>query len=197
MAGSFVWALVGVAILVILVMIWRVISKGSFLATLRGGVPMVDKAGTGKICELIEYEKNESTGKVRLFLNYLGKGITQTGFWFDPDLDFYPSLARVRWEDYMGTIVCYRDFETGRNDFREESSKHLLEEYKALAKYVHTTKKRISDQLKVLDTEGTKTGEEKEVFKHSKALNAIKKLVSSGDEFVTKEDIERLSLTRE
>ena len=176
-------AIIGFCILVFLIIILRTLSKGSLVWTLRGGVPMVDKAGTGKVCELIDYEVNDITKKVRLRLNYMGgKGIIQTGYWYDPAIDFYPSIDQVRWEDYMGTIICYKDVETGQKDYRGDEIRHLTDKFKLQSRYVEVMKKAAVDMLNFYEKQKVNTEQEKDVFKHSKALNAIKKLVNMGEE---------------
>lgn len=192
------YAIVGFVILIILVVILRTLSKGSLIWTLRGGVPMVDKAGTGKICELIDYQVNEITGKVRLRLNYVGsQGLVQTGYWYDPNLDFYPSLSQVRWEDYMGTIICYRDIETGQKDFRAEELRSITDKLRAQSRYIEIMKKSTRDMLGYYEQQKSTTEQEKEVFKHSKALNAVKKLVNMGEEGIQKEDFKGFGMMDE
>jgi len=190
MVSTLVFAISGFCILVVLIVIFRTLSKGSLVWTLRGGVPMVDKAGTGKVCELIDYEVNDVTKKVRLRLNYMGgKGIIQTGYWYDPVLDFYPSIEQVRWEDYMGTIICYRDVETGQKDYRGDEIRHITDKFRLQSRYIEVMKKAAVDMLSFYEKQKVNTEQEKEVFKHSKALNAIKKLVNMGEENINADSL--------
>lgn len=192
-----VGALIGFIFLVVIVVVIRFISKGSVLASLRGGVPMCDKAGTGRICELMDYEENQVTKKVRLRVNYFGSGIQQTGFWFNPKLDFYPGLDQVRWEDYMGTIICYKDLETGQKDYRQEEVRHLTEKIKALMRGIEVYKRAGREVMDYFEKQKVNTTEEKEVIKHSKALNAIKKLVDAGEANVSKADLKDIGMIEE
>lgn len=190
MVDILVGSIVGLVIIVAIIVIVKFGSKGAILASLRGGVPMVDKAGTGKICELLDYEENLATGKVRLRINFFGEGgIKQTGFWFDPHLDFYPSIDMVRWEDYMGTIICYRDLETGQKDYRNEEMKFMEEKVKSLMRANRIYKRAGVEVLEYFEKQKIDTQQEKEVIKYSKALNAIKKLANAGDEGINKEDL--------
>jgi len=195
--GIFIGAVIGLLILILFIVVIRIWSKGSILASLRGGVPMIDKAGTGKICELIDYELNNVTGMARLRINYFGGGLKQTGYWFNPNLDFYPSLDNVRWEDYMGTIICYKDLETGQRDYRQEEVRHLTEKNKALMRIVNVYKKVPADTINYFEKQKIEKEQEKEPFLHSKALNAIKKLSNAGEEDVGSKDMKGMGLIDE
>jgi hypothetical protein len=195
--GVFTGVIIGVCILVAIIITIRVQSKGNVLLSLRGGVPMVEKAGVGKICELIDYEENQMTGKVRLKINFFGGGVKQTGFWFDPELDFYPSLSQVAWEDYLGTIVCYKDLSTGQKDYRNEEVRHMTEKFKSLVRLNKIYKTAGQDILNYFEKQKVDKEEEKEVFKHSKALNAVKKLASMGEEGLNKEDLKGFGMIDE
>ena len=195
--GIFIGSIVGLLILVIIIIVIRIWSKGSILASLRGGVPLIDRAGTGKICELIDYEINNVTNKVRLRINYFGGGLKQTGFWFDPNIDFYPSLDKVAWENYMGTIICYKDLETGQRDYRQEEVRHLTEKNKALMRIVNVYKKVPADTISYFEKQKIDKEQEKEPFLHSKALNAIKKLSNAGEEVVSNKDLKDIGLVDE
>jgi len=194
---AFVGAIIGFVIILVIIIILRFMGKGSVIASLRGGVPMVDKAGTGKICELINYEENQVTGKVRLQINYFSGGMKQTGFWYDPKTDFYPNLEQVRWEDYMGTIICYKDLETGQKDYRSDEVKHLTEKMKMMMQINKVYKSASSDIINYFEKQKVEKEEEKEAFKHSKALNAIKKLATAGDETLSKDELKGIGMIDE
>ncbi len=195
MADIFVGSIIGMVILICIIIAVKVVSKGTVMASLRGGVPMVDKAGTGKICELLDYEENIATGKVRLRINFFGEGgIKQTGFWFDQKLDFYPSIDQVRWEDYMGTIICYKDLETGQKDYRSDEMKFMSEKVKSLLRAVKVYKRLGIEVYEYFEKQKSEPTQEKEVIKYSKALNAIKKLANSNEEGIGKDDLKGLGL---
>jgi hypothetical protein len=197
MVDYFTIAVVGFMLMAAFIIAIRVISRGNLLMTLRGGVPLVDKAGTGKICELTDYEVNEVSGKARLRLNYFGSGIKQTGFWFDPELDFFPGLDKVRWEDYSGTITCYKDLETGQKDYRDDELKNLTHKFKLLVKANTIYKRAGIEVLNYFEKTKIESVQEKEAFKHGKALNAIKKLTSAGEEGIDRNDLKGLGLVDE
>jgi len=195
MVDMFIGSIIGIVILATIVILVKFVSKGTLLASLRGGVPLVDKAGTGKICELLDYEENISTHKVRLRINFFGDGgIKQTGFWFDPKLDFYPSIDQVRWEDYMGTIICYKDLETGSKDYRDDEMKFMEEKVKSLMRANRVYKRIGIEVYEYFEKQKVEPSQEKEVVKYSKALNAIKKLANAGDEGINREDLKGLGL---
>jgi hypothetical protein len=195
--GIFTGIIVGVIILFCIFVAIRFFGKGNVIVSLRGGVPIVEKGGVGKICELIDYEENQMTHKVRLKVNFFGGGMKQTGFWFDPELDFYPSLSQVAWEDYLGTIVCYKDLATGQKDFRNEEVKHITEKFKSLVRLNGVYKNAAQDILNYFEKTKVDKEEEKELFKHSKALNAVKKLASMGEEGINKDDLKGFGMVDE
>src|SRR3990167_3254529 len=105
-----------------------------FLDVLRGGIPIIFMSGKRQIAELLSYEQkdfvqqpgNRIVKRVRLYLSFAEKFQSkQTGFWFDPTLDFDPPLPDKRsdgvipWEDLGATvIVSFKSFD-GQHMWRD------------------------------------------------------------------------------
>lgn len=168
-------------LLFIIILLLRFAKHGSVLGSLaqtfQGGITIIDKAGTGDVAELVDFDRNDATGKIRLFVNFVDKFTEgQTGFVFE-DTDFYPPLQLIDWHHYNGTIILYKDFE-GRTEYRDSATMNLTTQIQQLKRQNIIYKRMGIDILQVF--EGTKIKEEKENqnLHQAKMLKSIKSLVS-------------------
>lgn len=149
---------------------------GSLASTFYGGIPIIDKAGTGNIAEVMGYEQHPVTGKIRLRINFpdlFREG--QTPFVFDPE-DFNPSLERIDWEHYTGNIICYWDFER-RKDFRDNATYALTYQVSQLKKANAITWRMGKDLLEFLEKEKIDKSKESDNLYRAKALKVLKSIV--------------------
>jgi len=155
---------------------------GSLASTMQGGIPIIDKAGSGDIAEVITYDQHPLTKKIKLRLNYIDKFTEgQTGYWFDEE-DFYPTLKSIAggWDNYHGTILLYKDF-SNECDYRNNSIKSLTEEIKQLKNMVSVYQRVGVDMINKIEKKKISDEHENEMFTDAKRLKVLKSIVNDTD----------------
>jgi len=151
---------------------------GSIASTMQGGIPIIDKDGSGDIAELIAYDQHPETKLIRLKLNYCDKfSEGQTPYQFVEE-DFYPALSQVAgsWDNYHGTIRLFWDFEH-RRDYREAHVHAMTEQIKMMKGMILTYKRVSKDVLEYLEQQKVKESRKSEAFEGAKQLKALKSIV--------------------
>lgn len=143
-----------------------------------GGIPIIFRNGTGEYMELISYEENPHTHKVRLYLAFTrGSCTPQTGFIFDAHVDFFPSLKTIDWSNYCGTIKCYWD-PTHERDYREVEVAQFGQIINTLRNHNLIIKKQGIELINYLEKSKITEKRREEAFEQAGAFNAFKKLLT-------------------
>lgn len=162
------------------------------LSVLRGGIPIVFMAGKREVAELISYQQkdinigNKVYKKVRLFLSFAEKfSDRQTGFWFDPVLDFDPPLPAIQsdnyipWEDLGSTVICC--FKSYDGQYRWENTKinSLQLRVRTLNETLQSVKKDSLLLMRTIEKFKDPEVRKEEIFESAEMLSAVNRLVKA------------------
>ena len=167
------------------------------LSVLRGGIPVVFLAGKREIAELLSFHQkdfiiqpgNRIVKKVRLYVSFAEKfSERQTGFWFDPVLDFDPPLPDKRsdgvipWEDLGSTVICcFRSFD-GLHHWRDGKIESLQRRITTLNDSLLSVKRDSLTLIRVIEKYKDPEVRKEEAFESAEMLAAIQRIVNRAPE---------------